>query len=118
MYADAVTESMENAIRETNRRREIQQKYNEEHGIVPKTIIKDIRDNLAITYEEKGEKQKLSQWVKDKKKRERAIASLEKEMRQAAKRLDFEHAAELRDMIMELRAASRGLQKTETEQEF
>ncbi|MGM9567785.1 MAG: excinuclease ABC subunit UvrB [Clostridia bacterium] len=118
MYADRVTDSMRRAIDETNRRREIQQAYNEKHGIVPKTIIKDIRDNLAITYEEKGEKQKLSQWVKDKKKRERAIASLEKEMRQAAKRLDFEHAAELRDMIMELRAASRGLQKTETEQEF
>ena len=118
MYADRITDSMRKAIDETNRRREIQQAYNEKHGIVPKTIIKDIRDNLAITYEEKGEKQKISQWVKDKKKRERAIASLEKEMRQAAKRLDFEHAAELRDMIMELRAASRGLQKTETEQEF
>ena len=118
MYADRITDSMRKAIDETNRRREIQQAYNEKHGIVPKTIIKDIRDNLAITYEEKGEKQKLSQWVKNKKKRERAIASLEKEMRQAAKRLDFEHAAELRDMIMELRAASRGLQKTETEQEF
>ena len=118
MYADRITDSMRKAIDETNRRREIQQAYNEKHGIVPKTIIKDIRDNLAITYEEKGEKQKLSQWVKDKKKRERAIASLEKEMCQAAKRLDFEHAAELRDMIMELRAASRGLQKTETEQEF
>lgn len=118
MYADRITDSMRRAVDETNRRREIQQAYNEKHGIVPKTIIKDIRDNLAITYEEKGEKQRLSQWVKDKKKRERAIASLEKEMRQAAKRLDFEHAAELRDMIMELRAASRGLQKTETEQEF
>lgn len=118
MYADRITDSMRRAIDETNRRREIQQAYNEAHGIVPKTIIKDIRDNLMITYEEKGEKQKLSQWVKDKKKRERAIASLEKEMRQAAKRLDFEHAAELRDMIMELRAASRGAAKTETEQEF
>lgn len=113
MYADRVTDSMRRAIDETNRRREIQQAYNEKHGIVPKTIIKDVRDNLSVIYEEKGERQKLSQWVKDKKKRERAIASLEKEMRQAAKRLDFEHAAELRDMIMELRAASRGGQKTE-----
>ena len=113
MYADRITDSMKRAIDETNRRREIQQAYNEAHGIVPKTIIKDIRDTLAITYEEKGEKQKLSQWVKDKKKRERAIASLEKEMRQAAKRLDFEHAAELRDMIMELRAAGRGNAKVE-----
>ncbi|MBR5329345.1 MAG: excinuclease ABC subunit UvrB, partial [Firmicutes bacterium] len=71
MYADRITDSMKRAIDETNRRREIQQAYNEAHGIVPKTIIKDIRDTLAITYEEKGEKQKLSQWVKDKKKRER-----------------------------------------------
>ena len=117
MYADRITDSMRKAIDETNRRREIQQAYNEAHGIVPKTIIKDIRDNLAITYEEKGEKQKLSQWMKDKKKRERAIASLEKEMKQAAKRLDFEHAAELRDMIMELRAAARGHQKVETDPE-
>lgn len=107
MYADRITDSMRLAIDETNRRREIQQAYNEAHGIVPKTIIKDIRDTLAITYEEKGEKQEISRWMKDKKKRERAIASLEKEMRQAAKRLDFEHAAELRDMIMELRAAGR-----------
>lgn len=107
MYADRITDSMRLAIDETNRRREIQQAYNEAHGIVPKTIIKDIRDTLAITYEEKGEKQEISRWIKDKKKRERAIASLEKEMRQAAKRLDFEHAAELRDMIMELRAAGR-----------
>ncbi len=117
MYADRITDSMRKAIDETNRRREIQQAYNEAHGIVPKTIIKDIRDNLAITYEEKGEKQNLSQWMKDKKKRERAIASLEKEMKQAAKRLDFEHAAELRDMIMELRAAARGHQKVETDPE-
>ncbi|MGI5874848.1 MAG: excinuclease ABC subunit UvrB [Bacillota bacterium] len=117
MYADRVTDSMRRAIDETARRREIQQAYNEAHHITPKTIIKDIRDTLAITYEEKGKEQKLSQWVRDKKKRERAIASLEKEMRQAAKRLDFEHAAELRDMIMELRAAARGRQKTETETE-
>ena len=117
MYADRITDSMRKAIDETNRRREIQQAYNEAHGIMPKTIIKDIRDNLAITYEEKGEKQKLSQWMKYKKKRERAIASLEKEMKQAAKRLDFEHAAELRDMIMELRAAARGHQKVETDPE-
>ena len=117
MYADRVTDSMRRAIDETARRREIQQAYNEAHHITPKTIIKDIRDTLAVTYEEKGKEQKLSQWVRDKKKRERAIASLEKEMRQAAKRLDFEHAAELRDMIMELRAAARGRQKTETETE-
>lgn len=108
MYADRITDSMRRAIDETERRREIQQAYNEANGIQPKTIIKDIRDTLAITYEEKGDPREMSRWMKDKKKRERAIASLEKEMRQAAKRLDFEHAAELRDMIMELRAAGRG----------
>jgi excinuclease ABC subunit B len=108
---------MRKAIDETNRRREVQQRYNDDHGIVPKTIIKDVRDNMAVTYEEKGERQRLSQWVKDKKKRERVIASLEKEMKQAAKRLDFEKAAELRDMIMELRAAARRPQKIETEEQ-
>lgn len=117
MYGDRITDSMQKAIDETNRRREVQQAYNEAHNIVPKTIIKDVRDNLGITYEEKGEKQRLSQWVKDKKKRERVIASLEKEMKQAAKRLDFERAAGLRDMIMELRASARGLQKIESETE-
>lgn len=117
MYADRITDSMKKAIDETNRRREVQNAYNEAHGIVPKTIIKDVRDNIAVTYEEKGEKQRLSQWVKDKKKRERVIASLEKEMKQAAKRLDFEKAAELRDMIMELRAAARGTQKITSQKE-
>ncbi len=117
MYADRITDSMKKAIDETNRRREVQKAYNEAHGIVPKTIIKDVRDNLAVTYEEKGEKQQLSQWVKDKKKRERVIASLEKEMKQAAKRLDFEKAAKLRDMIMELRAAARGTQKITSQKE-
>ena len=117
MYADRVTDSMRRAIDETNRRREIQAAYNEVNGIVPKTIIKDVRDNLAVTYAEKGEKQQLSQVLKDKKKRERVIASLEKEMKQAAKRLDFERAAQLRDMIMELRAAGRGNLKAVSEAE-
>ena len=108
MYADKITDSMKRAIGETNRRREIQQRYNEEHGIIPKTIIKDIREGLSITYEEKtGRERQLSRMVKDKRKRERVIASLEKDMRRAAKMLDFEHAAELRDMIMELRAEGR-----------
>lgn len=117
MYADRMTDSMKKAIGETNRRREVQNAYNEAHGILPKTIIKDVRDSIAVTYEEKGEKQHLSQWVKDKKKRERVIASLEKEMKQAAKRLDFEKAAEFRDMIMELRAAARGNQNVDSEEE-
>ncbi|MDO4541672.1 MAG: excinuclease ABC subunit UvrB [Bacillota bacterium] len=108
MYADRMTDSMAKAIGETERRRSIQMEYNEKHGIIPTTIIKDIRDTLAISYEDKDEKAKLSDLVKNKKKREKVIASLEKEMKQAAKRLDFEKAAELRDMIMELRAQGRG----------
>ena len=107
---------MAKAIGETERRRKLQMEYNEKHGIVPKTIIKDIRDTLGISYEEKDQKEKLSELVKNKKKREKIIASLEKEMKQAAKRLDFEKAAELRDMIMELRTQGRSAAIT-TEQE-
>ena len=116
MYADKITDSMAKAIGETERRRKLQMEYNEKHGIVPKTIIKDIRDTLGISYEEKDQKEKLSELVKNKKKREKIIASLEKEMKQAAKRLDFEKAAELRDMIMELRTQGRSAAIT-TEQE-
>ncbi len=108
MYADKITDSMAKAIEETRRRRDIQSNYNQEKGITPTTIIKDIRDTLAISYAETTEKSKLSDLVKNKKKREKIIASLEKEMKQAAKKLDFEKAAELRDMIMELRAETRG----------
>lgn len=108
MYADKITDSMAKAIGETRRRRDIQSAYNQEKGITPTTIIKDIRDTLAISYAETTEKAKLSDLVKNKKKREKIIASLEKEMKQAAKKLDFEKAAELRDMIMELRAETRG----------
>lgn len=111
MYADKITDSMARAISETERRRGIQSQYNQENGIVPTTIIKDIRETLAISYAEKDEKANLSDLVKNKKKREKVIASLEKEMKQAAKKLDFEKAAELRDMIMELRAQGRGEKK-------
>ncbi len=112
MYADKVTDSMAKAISETERRRQLQMEYNEKHGIVPKTIIKDIRDTLGISYEEKDREEKLSELVKNKKKREKIIALLEKEMKQAAKRLDFEKAAELRDMIMELRTQGRAAART------
>ncbi|MGN0596297.1 MAG: helicase-related protein, partial [Ruminiclostridium sp.] len=98
MYADAVTESMENAIRETNRRREIQQKYNEEHGIVPKTIIKEVRDVIEISSKASGKKKKLS---KDEK--EKLIRQYTSLMREAAKVLDFEQAALFRDKIAELK---------------
>ena len=104
MYADKITESMQQTIDETERRRSIQDAYNQEHGIVPKTIIKGVREILEIskTAEEdtlRGhKKRKLTE-------QERAaeIAKLEKEMREASKMLEFEYAAVLRDRIIELR---------------
>ena len=103
MYADSVTESMERAITETQRRREIQQRYNAEHGITPKTIIKDIRDVLEITKKSDGTS-KHGKPAKQLTKREREalIARYTAEMKKAAKMLDFEHAAFLRDKIKEL----------------
>ncbi len=101
MYADSVTGSMERAITETERRRSLQKAYNEEHGIVPKTIIKGIRDVLEITskksIEEKETKGKLSEAEKKK-----LIEKYTIEMKSAAKLLEFEHAAYLRDKIKEL----------------
>lgn len=101
MYADCVTPSMEKAITETLRRRTLQQKYNEEHGITPQTIKKSVRDVLEITSKEKVEgrsKKRLS-----KKEREALIQKLTAEMKEAAKLLEFEHAAYLRDKINELK---------------
>ena len=99
MYADTVTASMNRAIKETNRRREIQQKYNEENGIVPKTIRKDIRDIIEISKaDENRPKKKLKASEKAK-----LIDELTAEMRRAASELDFEYAAVLRDKIEELR---------------
>ncbi|MBQ5329857.1 MAG: excinuclease ABC subunit UvrB [Oscillospiraceae bacterium] len=101
MYADEVTGSMERAITETNRRREIQMKFNEEHGIVPHTIIKDIRDVIEIS-----SKEKVSRSVEGKrmsrKERDELIKTLTAQMKEAAKLLEFEHAAYLRDKIKEL----------------
>ncbi len=104
MYADSVTGSMERAIFETNRRREIQMKYNEEHGIVPKTIIKEIRDVIDIsapTDEEKGKKEKSKKLTRAEvdKLAEKYTAM----MREAARVLDFEQAAYFRDKIAELK---------------
>lgn len=102
MYADTVTKSMETAITETQRRREIQQKYNEEHGIIPKTIVKEIRDVLELTKKE-GKKSKSSDYKKlPRREREQLIARYTAEMKKAAKLLDFEHAAFLRDKIKEI----------------
>ena len=100
MYADSVTPSMERAITETERRRAIQQKYNEEHGIIPKTIVKDVRDIIEIG--EKVEKDKPDSKL-SRAEKEMLIKRLTAEMRQAAKMLEFEHAAYLRDRIEKLR---------------
>lgn len=101
MYADSVTDSMKNAIVETNRRREIQQKYNEEHGIVPKTIVKDVSDIIEISTHTDDEFKNMKQMSRAE--REQLIKSLTREMRAAAKLLEFEHAAYLRDKIKKLR---------------
>ena len=105
MYADNMTDSMNKAITETNRRRAIQMAYNEEHGITPKTIIKDIHEAIAG----KETKEMAARYMKKKSKtakkdKAELMKNLEKEMRDAAKVLDFERAAELRDILMELRA--------------
>ena len=100
MYADSVTPSMERAISETERRRTIQQKYNNEHGITPKTIIKDVYDIIEIG--SKVDKDKPASKM-SKLEREAEIKRLTNEMKQAAKILEFEHAAILRDKIEKLR---------------
>ena len=101
MYADEVTRSMEKAIYETERRRAIQQKYNEEHGIIPKTIIKKVSDIIEIsTHSDDGKKSKKKL---TKAEREKLIEQLTTEMKAAAKLLEFEHAALLRDKIKKLR---------------
>ena len=101
MYADSVTQSMEAAISETLRRREIQMRYNAEHGIVPKTIIKEIRDVLEISKKADSGKGGKKKWL-PRAEREKLIAQYTSEMKKAAKLLDFEHAAYLRDKIKEL----------------
>ena len=98
MYADIISDSMKEAITETERRRNIQEKYNKEHGIIPKTIIKDIPEVISNETEKKVEKEsKLS-----KKEKLDLIDSLTKEMKSAASNLDFERAMELRDIIFDL----------------
>ena len=98
MYADKMTDSMNEAIKETNRRRQIQEKYNEEHGIIPKTIQKDIREVISNVDTTKDKKQKIS-----KKELAKTINDIEEEMREAARNLDFERAMELRDILFELK---------------
>ena len=109
MYADVMTDSMKNAIDETNRRRELQEKYNEKHGITPKTIEKSVRDLISIskeiaTEEARFEKDPESMSPGEIKK---LVDKLEKQMRKAAAELDFESAAELRDKIIDLKKLMR-----------
>ena len=102
MYGDKITDSMQKAIDETKRRREIQENYNKEHGIIPKTISKEIRDLISNIDDGKSNK-KVKEKV-SKKEVELNIEEIEKEMREAAKNLDFERAMELRDILFELRS--------------
>ncbi|SHT18173.1 excinuclease ABC subunit B uvrB [Mycobacteroides abscessus subsp. abscessus] len=107
MYADRMTNSMELAISETKRRRAIQEEYNEKHGITPMTIQKDIRDAIRATHaaEDEAEYKTTEKLTKlTKKERDKLIENMEKEMKEAAKALNFERAAELRDLILELKA--------------
>ena len=102
MYGDKITDSMQQAIDETARRRKIQEKYNEEHNIIPQTIIKEVREVISNTADVDTSKsnKKLS-----KKEIEKNIEMLEQEMREAARNLDFERAMELRDIIFEMKSA-------------
>ncbi|MBQ1955196.1 MAG: UvrB/UvrC motif-containing protein, partial [Clostridia bacterium] len=101
LYGDTVTHSMRCAIDETNRRRKIQMAYNEAHGIVPKTVVKSIRDLIEIT-ETPAEDDKREKYMTEAEKRA-LIEKLERDMRAAAKVMEFEYAALLRDRIIELR---------------
>ena len=97
MYADTISESMEKAIKETNRRRKIQEEYNKKHNIIPKTIIKEIRE--VVTNNKEIEKEKIS-----KKDKQKLMIDIEREMKEAAKNLDFERAMELRDILFEYKS--------------
>ena len=103
MYADGVTPSMRRAIDETERRRAKQDAFNQAHGIVPKTVIKSVRDVIDLSQEDEGTKFDPDGAQLTKVQRMEAIAKLEKEMREAAKMLEFEYAAILRDKIVKLR---------------
>ena len=102
MYADTITESMRQAIDETNRRRSMQIEYNKEHGIVPKTIQKQIYDKIEITKAAEEHAEYETGTAMTAKEREELIRKLEKDMKAAADALEFELAAKLRDKIMEL----------------
>ena len=98
MYADTISESMDKAIKETNRRRKIQEEYNLKNNIIPKTIIKEIRE--VVTNNKEIEKEKIS-----KKDKQKLMIDIEREMKEAAKNLDFERAMELRDILFEYKSS-------------
>lgn len=98
MYADTIGDAMDKAIKETRRRRSIQEAYNKEHGIVPKTVVKEIRDLISNEVKDES-KEKLS-----KKESREMMQKVENEMRKAAKELDFERAMQLRDILFEMKA--------------
>jgi excinuclease ABC subunit B len=114
MYADKITDSMDAAIRETNRRREIQQAYNEAHGITPQTIRKEVRELIRISKEVAKEEVRLEKDPESMGREElsKVIAEVQKKMQKAAADLNFEAAAELRDRMIELKKA---LQELESE---
>ena len=97
MYADTISVAMDEAIKETKRRREIQEAYNKEHGIIPKTIVKEIKE-IVTNEVVKSDKKKVS-----KKEKEKMLVTLEEEMREAASKMDFERAIELRNIIYEMK---------------
>ncbi len=105
MYADNETPSMKAAIEETERRRKIQDAFNKAHGITPKTVIKSVRDLLEIS-QPADEKKGRSGIKMTKAEKEKEIARLEKQMKEAAKMMEYEYAAVLRDQIIELRGKS------------
>ena len=97
MYADTISDAMNEAIKETKRRREVQEKYNYEHNIIPKTIIKEIKEIISNDIV-KDDKKKIS-----KKEKEKMLINLEEEMKAAAAKMDFERAIELRNIIYEMK---------------
>ena len=101
MYADELTESMEKAIHETNRRRQIQEKYNEEHGIIPQTIKKEIRDSVQATFKEEEQAENVN--VKKGETIDESIERLTEEMMSYARKYEFEKAATIRDFIEQLK---------------
>ena len=113
MYADVMTDSMRNAIEETNRRREIQEAYNKEHGITPKTIQKSVRDLISISKKVAAQELKMEKDPESmsRKELEKLVRDLEKQMKKAAAELNFEVAAELRDKLIDLKKMLNDMDK-------